>query len=76
MSRSPGITTATATAAEPGINRLLSMREVEALTQLSRSTVYRLIESSAFPAPIHVGRYSRWSSRAVDHWIDAQFAAQ
>lgn len=56
-------------------DRLLSLREVEAITSLGRSTIYRLIDAQAFPRQVHLGRYSRWSAKAIERWIEQQLAA-
>jgi len=51
--------------------RLLRRREVEAITGLSRSGLYRLMEEGEFPRPLRVGRASvRWRLSEVQAWID------
>ena len=38
-------------------------------TGLGRSTIYRLVASGAFPAPVHVGpRAVAWRWADFDHW--------
>jgi prophage regulatory protein len=38
-------------------------------TGLGRSTIYRLVASGAFPAPVHVGpRAVAWRWADLDHW--------
>ena len=49
--------------------RLLSRLEVEQLTRLSRSTIYRQIEAGQFPRPIRVGtRAVAWWESDVEKW--------
>ena len=52
---------------------LLRLNTVKARTGLSRSAIYRLINSHQFPAPIHVAgtRSSLWPSTEVDAWVAA-----
>ena len=47
--------------------RLLTLRDVMAMTALSRSAVYALMAESRFPKPIRIG------SRAV-RWVDQEVA--
>lgn len=60
-------------AAIPGAR--LQMRTVEALTGLSRSTIYRLMgrDYDPFPQPVRYGiRCMRWSAEGVLAWLEAQ----
>lgn len=51
-------------------NRLLRRREVEALTALSRSSLYRKMREGTFPEPIRVGsRAVRWRERELVAWL-------
>lgn len=55
---------------------LLRLQQVQALTGLARSTLYKLISEQAFPAPIPLtGRAVAWDSQAVDAWIQSRIAA-
>ena len=58
------------------MRRFYSIGEVEAITSLSRSTIYRKVAAGTFPSqvPISVGRIG-WERRAVDQWCEAQLAA-
>ena len=58
------------------MRRFYSMGEVEAITSLSRSTIYRKVAAGTFPSQvtISVGRIG-WERRAVDEWCEAQLAA-
>lgn len=50
---------------------------VRARTGLSRSEIYRRIQSGDFPPPVKLGqRASGWDSRAVDGWILGRIAAR
>lgn len=49
--------------------RLLSRPEVEQLTRLSRSTIYRQIDSGDFPRPVRVGAKAvAWWESDVEKW--------
>jgi predicted DNA-binding transcriptional regulator AlpA len=49
---------------------LLPFRAVQAATGLSRSTIYEKIGQGTFPAPIKIGRASRWSMIELQSWIE------
>lgn len=50
--------------------RLLRRNEVEALTALSRSSLYRKMREGTFPEPIRVGsRAVRWRERELADWL-------
>ena len=50
--------------------RLLTLREVMAMTALSRSAIYALMAESRFPKPIRVGtRAVRWVEQEVADFI-------
>jgi len=49
---------------------LLRLPRVEAATGYKRSTIYRLIKESKFPAPISLGaRASAWVEDEINQWI-------
>lgn len=54
----------------------LSRQQVEELTSLSRSTLYRLIDRGAFPAQVQLspGR-SVWVASEVLSWVETRIAA-
>lgn len=58
------------------LRRFYSMGEVEAITSLSRATIYRGMAEGTFPpsVPISLGRVG-WERRAVDEWCEAKLAA-
>ena len=50
--------------------RLLTLRDVMAMTALSRSAIYALMAKSRFPKPIRVGaRAVRWVGQEVADFI-------
>ncbi len=50
--------------------RLLTLRDVMAMTALSRSAIYALMAESRFPKPIRVGaRAVRWVEQEVADFI-------
>jgi len=55
---------------------LLRRRQVEALTGLARSTIYKMVSQGSFPAPIKItGKAVAWPSDAVDAWVTARISA-
>lgn len=54
------------------MNRLLKLRDVEEAVGLCRASIYARIQSGEFPAPVKIGRSSRWPATEVDQWIDSQ----
>lgn len=54
----------------PEIDRILTKRTVVALTSLSATTIWRLVQKSDFPPPSRIspGRVG-WSERAVREWM-------
>lgn len=51
--------------------RLLTRPEVEELTHLSCSTIYKQMRSGRFPAPVKIGRAVRWRSDEITAWLDS-----
>lgn len=55
--------------------RLLRRPDVEKLTGLRRSSVYRLARIGQFPKPLKIGpRASAWDAGAVHQWIEQRIA--
>lgn len=54
--------------------KLLRLRAVEETTGLSRSTLYRLIQSKEFPAPIQLtgARAVAWVLSDVESWVQTR----
>ena len=55
------------------LRRFYSMGEVEAITSLSRSTIYRKMGEGTFPSSVSIseGRVG-WERRAVDEWCEGR----
>ena len=51
-------------------NKLLKRPEVEAVTGLSRASIYSKIKAGTFPLPVRLGSNSvAWRADDVDEWI-------
>lgn len=56
--------------------RIIRRPEVEALTGLSRSTIYKLMADGAFPKPVKLtGKAVGWPEKAVTDWLAQRPAA-
>jgi prophage regulatory protein len=55
---------------------LLKVKDVQRRTQLSRATLYAYIRAGRFPAPVRLGRHSRWVEGEVQQYISALMAAR
>jgi prophage regulatory protein len=69
-------TTATTThndanAASP---RLISLVDVMERVALKRTSIYQLIKTQEFPAPVKLQRASRWVDIEISDWIRAQMS--
>ena len=54
-------------------DRLLTRAEVESITTLSRSSLYRKMRSGTFPEPIRIGdRAVRWLASEIRDWIESR----
>ena len=54
-------------------DRLLRRREVEDITGLSRSTIYRLMDAGEFPQPKSIGpKCVRWRLSEIIAWIPSR----
>ena len=54
-------------------DRLLRRREVEKITGLSRSSIYRLMQEGGFPRPVRVGPSAvRWKASDITAWIESR----
>ncbi len=55
------------------IDRILRCHDVLTATGLSRSTIYRMMESGEFPKPTKLGvRAIGWRESSVIDWIEAR----
>ena len=54
-------------------DRLLRRREVEEITGLSRSSIYRLMQDGQFPRPVKVGSAAvRWRASDITAWLESR----
>ena len=52
---------------------LARRRQVEALVQLSRSSIYAAVKAGTFPAPVRIGaRAVAWRISEVEQWLEAR----
>ena len=57
----------------PQSDRLLRRRQVEEMTGLSRSSVYRLMQDGEFPRPVRVGSNAvRWRLSDIVNWLESR----
>ena len=50
--------------------RILRRREVEALTGLSKPTIYRQVHAGTFPRPVKLGeRAVGWRANEINEWL-------
>ncbi len=55
------------------MDRLLTRRDVESVVGLSRSSIYAMIASGAFPAPIRIGKRAvRFSQSDIESWVNGK----
>lgn len=62
----------------PGLNdSFMALPDVQAATGgTSRSFIYEEISKGTFPAPVKLGRASRWSAAEISEWMDARRRAR
>ena len=53
----------------PEKHRMLKIREVESMTNLSRYLIKQYTREGTFPKPFRVGRQNRWLACEVDEWL-------
>ncbi len=54
-------------------DRIMKLREVSAMTGLSRSSIYVLIKKGQFPAQVKLSvRSSGWFSSEVKAWLESR----
>ena len=54
--------------------QMVDMAFITQLNGLTAKWFYRLIRHGAFPAPIKLGRSSRWLKSEVEAWLQARIA--
>ena len=55
-------------------DQLVDMAFITQLTGLTDKWFYKLIKDGDFPAPIKMGRSSRWLKSEVEAWLQARIA--
>ena len=54
-------------------DRLLRRRQVEEITGMRRSSIYRLMQSGDFPPPVRVGPAAvRWKESDITGWMESR----
>ncbi len=54
-------------------DRLMRRREVEKITGISRSSIYRLMQEGEFPRPVRVGSAAvRWRESDITVWLESR----
>ena len=57
------------------MNRLIRLKEVMDVTALSRSAIYRKMDSGDFPQSVSIGdRAVAWVEKDVSDWIESVIA--
>lgn len=55
--------------------QLIRLKEVIALTSLSRSSIYKFISEGRFPKSVSLGdRAVAWIKEEIEEWIEARIA--
>ena len=54
-------------------DRLLRRRQVEEITSMSRSSIYRLMQEGEFPRPVKIGPSAvRWRASDLTAWLESR----
>ena len=54
-------------------DKLLRRRQVEEITGMSRSSIYRLMQDGQFPRPVKVGCAAvRWRESNITGWLESR----
>ena len=57
------------------VMKIYRMRDVCETTGLKPSTIYKLVRTKAFPAPVKLtNRSSGWTNSSVDTWVASRLA--
>ncbi|HIG6695184.1 AlpA family phage regulatory protein [Klebsiella pneumoniae] len=56
-------------------DQLVDMTFITGYTNMTDKWFYRLISENAFPAPIKLGRSSRWLKSEVEEWVNSRIIA-
>ena len=58
-------------------DRLLRRRQVEEITGMARSSIYRLMQDGDFPPPVRVGPAAvRWRESDITGWLESRPASE
>lgn len=49
---------------------MMDIQELCKYLKCGRNSIYKNIEKGNLPAPLKVGRLSRWRKEEIDEWID------
>jgi prophage regulatory protein len=49
--------------------RLLKLADVEFMVALRKTTIYGLVEQKRFPAPVKIGKATRWRASEISQWV-------
>lgn len=50
-------------------DRLLTFDQVSERAGMKRTAIYAAIQARTFPAPLKIGKLSRWLESDIDAWI-------
>ena len=53
-------------------DRLIKIEDVMKQVGMGKTKIYDLLQLEDFPAPVKLGRYSRWSQVEIQDWIELQ----
>lgn len=53
---------------------LIRLADVVRIVGLRKSQIYKLISHGGFPAPVKIGRASRWAASEIADWVQARLA--
>lgn len=67
---------ATATPGRQPHSQLLKIADVQRRTQLCRASIYNHVKAGAFPAPVKIGKHSRWLESEVEQYISGLMEAR
>ena len=58
-------------------DRLLRRRQVEEITGMSRSTIYKMMQNGEFPRPVRIGPAAvRWRASDITAWVETRPVAR
>ena len=58
-------------------DRLLRRRQVEEITGMSRSSIYKMMQNGEFPRPVKIGPTAvRWRASDIRAWVESRAVAR